>query len=178
MLNRILQSIALLSATIIIGLGNIPVEETIEKPELKVETQVVKMREYSYIHKEPTMIKSMTVEKFSAEDIDLMALVTMGEAEGESEYGKRLVISTILNRVDSEHFPDNVTDVIYQDGQFSCVWDGRLERCYVQEEIRQLVREEIKSRTNNEVIFFMADDYSAYGAPMFGEGGHYFSSYE
>lgn len=52
------------------------------------------------------------------EDISLIALVTMAEAEGECEEGKRLVIDTILNRVDSEHFPNSVYDVIYQRNQF------------------------------------------------------------
>lgn len=53
-------------------------------------------------------------ELLSEEDISLIALVTMAEAEGECEKGKRLVIDTILNRMDSEHFPDTAYDVIYQ----------------------------------------------------------------
>lgn len=178
MLNKFLKSLVIFTTATLLTAMSYPVKETTETPQLKVETQVVKMREYSYIPKEPTMIKSMSIERFTEEEIDLIALITMGEAEGESDYGKRLVISTILNRVDSEHFPDSVTGVIYQEGQFSCITDGRLERCYVREDIRQLVREEIKSRTNNEVIFFMANDYSKYGSPLFDEGGHYFSSYE
>lgn len=50
----------------------------------------------------------------SQEDINLLAIVTMAEAEGESEMGKRLVIDTILNRIDSEQFPDTVSGVVYQ----------------------------------------------------------------
>lgn len=46
------------------------------------------------------------------EEIDLIALVTMGEAEGETELGKRLVIDTILNRIDHPSFPDTVKLVI------------------------------------------------------------------
>lgn len=114
----------------------------------------------------------------SEEDIDLIALVTMAEAEGESEYGKRLVIDAILNRVDSGYYPDTVFEVIYQPGQFSSMWNGRVNRCYVMDEIRQLVREELLARQNYEVIFFMAGGYSKYGTPMFQEGNHYFSSYE
>ena len=61
-------------------------------------------------------IEEETVEEefLSDEDIALIALVTMAEAEGECEQGKRLVIDTILNRMDSEYFPDNIHDVIYQ----------------------------------------------------------------
>lgn len=112
------------------------------------------------------------------EDIELIALVTMAEAEGECEEGKRLVIDTILNRVDSEHFPNTIYDVIYQPNQFSSIWNGRVDRCEVREDICQLVREEITSRTNYDVMFFTAGEYSAYGVPMFQVEHHYFSSYD
>lgn len=113
----------------------------------------------------------------SEDDIALMALMTMAEAESESDYGKRLVIDTILNRVDSEHYPDTVYDVIYQPNQFSPVWNGRLNRCEVQEDICRLVREELESRTNYDVMFFRTERYSAYGQPLFQVERHYFSSY-
>lgn len=114
----------------------------------------------------------------SEEDIELIALVTMAEAEGECEEGKRLVIDTILNRVDSEHFPDTVREVIYQKDQFSSMWNGRINRCYVKDDICQLVREEMMTRTNYEVAFFHARRYGNYGVPMFSVGNHYFSSYD
>ena len=74
-------------------------------------------------------------EGVSEKDIELIALVTMAEAEGECEKGKRLVIDTILNRVDSKHFPDTVYDVVYQKNQFTSMWNGRVDRCYVKEDI-------------------------------------------
>ncbi len=112
------------------------------------------------------------------EDISLIALITMAEAEGECEEGKRLVIDTILNRIDSEHFPNNTYDVVYQENQFSSIWNGRIDRCEVRDDICQLVMEELQSRTNMDVIFFTAGEYSKYGVPMFQLGNHYFSSYE
>lgn len=124
-----------------------------------------------YIEEEP--LYSLTQE-----EIDLIALVTMGEAEGETELGKRLVIDTILNRMDDEHFPDTVYDVIYQPNQFSVMWNGRIDRCYVMPEIVELVKEELIERTNYECVFFMAGGYSRYGEPMFQECCHYFSSYD
>jgi N-acetylmuramoyl-L-alanine amidase len=62
------------------------------------------------IEEEPIPVYSIPEEprySLTDEEINLIALVTMAEAEGESEQGKRLVISTILNRVDSElrYFP-------------------------------------------------------------------------
>lgn len=117
-------------------------------------------------------------ELLPCEDISLIALITMAEAEGECEEGKRLVIDTVLNRIDSEHFPDNTYDVIYQKNQFSSIWNGRVDRCEVRDDICQLVMEELQSRTNRNVVFFTAGGYSKYGVPMFQLGNHYFSSYE
>lgn len=116
-------------------------------------------------------------EYLNQEEIELIALVTMAEAEGECEEGKRLVIDTILNRVDSEHFPDTVYQVIYQPNQFSSMWSGRVDRCWIREDICQLVREELKIRLNSDVIFFNAGRYSEYGKPLFQVENHYFSSY-
>ena len=112
------------------------------------------------------------------EDIELIALVTMAEAEGECEEGKRLVINNILNRVDSVYFPDTVYGVVYQANQFSSMWNGRVDKCFVDDDICQLVEEELQSRTNVDTIFFTAGEYGKYGRPMFQVGNHYFSSYE
>lgn len=131
-----------------------------------------------------TISESTTVEPeeaegglYSLDDMKLIALVTMAEAEGECEEGKRLVIDTILNRVDSIYFPNTVHDVIYQENQFACMWNGRVERCEVTEYILKIVAEEIESRTNNECVFFNSGEYSKYGEPMFNVENHYFSSY-
>ncbi len=109
-------------------------------------------------------------------EIELIALITMGEAEGESELGKRLVIDTILNRKDDPTFPDTIHDVIYYPNAFSVVSNGRLERCYVMPEIVELVKEELLDRTNFDCKYFCSTGYSKYGTPMFQEGNHYFSS--
>lgn len=114
----------------------------------------------------------------SQEEMELLALVTMAEAEGEPEEGQRLVIDAILNRVDSPYFPDTVTDVIYQKNQFTSMWNGRVERCEVRDDILQLVQEEAMYRTNENVVFFRTGRYSDFGIPIFKVGNHYFSRYE
>lgn len=141
------------------------VDETIEETE-------------TYIPVETKELIIVEDPKLTDEEIDLIALVTMAEAEGECEEGKRLVIDTILNRVDSEHFPDTVHEVIYYPNAFESMWNGRVDRCYVTEDIRQLVLEELESRMNYEVVFFTAGRYSIYGVPMFQVENHYFSKYE
>lgn len=110
----------------------------------------------------------------SEEDITLLSLITMAEAEGECEEGKRLVIDTVLNRVDSPNFPNTIRGVIYQSGQFTSTSNGRIDKCYVRDDIRKLVLEELENRMNNEVLFFRAGYYGC-GTPLFQVGNHYFS---
>lgn len=114
---------------------------------------------------------------YSQEEVELLALLTMAEAEGESDYGKRLVVDTVLNRVDHSDFPDTIYDVIYQPYHFESVWNGRIERCAITTEMLNLVQEEMTNRTNGNVIFFQTESYSRYGSPLFKVGNHYFSEY-
>lgn len=155
--------------------------QPVELSVIEFETATVKSEEYTSGPAEKYIeVKTLVKEEplYSKEEIELIALVTMAEAEAETEKGQRLVIDTILNRVDSEHFPDTIHDVIYQTGQFTSMWNGRANRCYAREDLVKLIEEEIKSRFNTDVIFFGAGKYSDYGVPMFQEGGHYFSSYD
>ena len=130
---------------------------------------------------EPVVTETVMATKeesyLTQDEIDLIALVTMAEAEGEPEEGKRLVIDVILNRMDSERHPNTAYDVIYQPHQFSAMWNSRVDRCYVREDIVQLVKEELQNRTNYDVIYFRTDYFSKYGTPLFQVGNHYFSSY-
>ena len=154
------------------------ISKSVEKTEItEAETNVID-------ETEPTEIETIEeVEVYKEDhisngDVELIALVTMAEAEGECEEGKRLVIDTILNRMDSEYFPNTISEVIYQPGQFTSMWNGRADRCHPSDDICQLVREEVSCRTNYDVMFFTAGYYGNYGVPMFAIGDHYFSSYE
>ena len=51
------------------------------------------------------------------EEIEMVAQVTMAEAGGEPEEAQRLVIDTILNRIDSDRFPDTLEKVVYGKNQ-------------------------------------------------------------
>lgn len=109
-------------------------------------------------------------------EIELLSVLVMAEAEDEPEEGKYLVIDTVLNRVDSDRYPNNIYDVIYQKNQFTSVWNGRFDKCDINTDVCGMVIEELRCRTNNDCIYFNADHYSDYGIPMFCIGRHYFSS--
>lgn len=59
-------------------------------------------------------------------DAYLLGAIIECEAGGESYEGKLAVGSVILNRVKSSYFPNTISGVIYQSGQFSPVASGRL----------------------------------------------------
>jgi len=50
-----------------------------------------------------------------------LALNIYHEARGEGVYGMQMVGEVTLNRVYSDHYPDNICKVVYQRGQFSWV---------------------------------------------------------
>lgn len=126
------------------------------------------------LNQEPIEVNVVDVG-LNADEIDILAQLTMAEAEGECEEGQRLVIDTVLNRIKSETFPNDLREVIFQKGQFSCIKNGRYDKCYPTDDIRELIKEEILTRTNEDVLYFNARGYH-YGSPVCKVGNHYFSS--
>lgn len=59
-------------------------------------------------------------------DAYLLGAIIQCEADGEGYDGKLAVGSVVLNRVKSSYFPNTISGVIYQGGQFSPVASGRL----------------------------------------------------
>ena len=58
-------------------------------------------------------------EEITAEERELLARVVYAESNTETLEGQIAVAQVVLNRVRSESFPDTVSEVIYQERQFS-----------------------------------------------------------
>ena len=77
--------------------------------------------------------EALTGNSFSLEDQEYQVLLKIVEAEAgcEDTEGRMLVANVVMNRVRNGHFPNTVTEVVYQrqDGtaQFSPVSDGRID---------------------------------------------------
>ena len=56
---------------------------------------------------------------WSEEEAYLLAKIAMAEAEGCNTQTKALIIMCVLNRVESNEFPDTIEEVIFQKNQFS-----------------------------------------------------------
>lgn len=107
------------------------------------------------------------------EEARVLAVLTIREAGGESTLGQRLVIDTVLNRVDRDFYPNDILSVIYQPNQYTGVSEAGLSEDRIQEAIA-LVYEECKHRTNWNVLYFCNSGYNG-PVPLFVEGNHWFS---
>lgn len=111
----------------------------------------------------------------SDEELRLLCACVHAEAGNQSELGRKLVCDVILNRVDCPDFPDTVTDVIMQKGQFDVVASGAINKDFGFSTYC-LVVEELSCRTNQAVLFFRTGNYHKGTTPIIKEGDHYFST--
>ena len=111
----------------------------------------------------------------SPSDTELIAKTVQAEAGNQDLLGKRLVACVILNRVESEVFPDTVDEVLSQTGQFSTY--KTLDSTGTTHLDRLAVSMEIKERSDEEIVFFRASRYGC-GVPAYKHGDHYFSTIE
>ncbi|MCM3639680.1 cell wall hydrolase [Priestia aryabhattai] len=64
----------------------------------------------------------------SSSEKDLLSRLVRAEAENEPYSGKVAVATVVLNRVDSSEFPNSISSVINQSGQFSPVSNGQINK--------------------------------------------------
>ena len=74
--------------------------------------------------------------KYSTEELDLLARLVRAEAQGESLQGKIAVACVVLNRVESSTYPNTITGVIHQSGQFQPVRNGAINKPADQDSIK------------------------------------------
>lgn len=62
---------------------------------------------------------------YNSADYELLARIISAEARGETYLGQVAVGAVVLNRVEHPSFPDTLSGVVYQNGAFSCLYDGQ-----------------------------------------------------
>lgn len=103
--------------------------------------------------------------KLSDQDKKVLLRIVEAEATGEDIKGKMLVANVVLNRVSDEEFPDNVTDVVFQNDngkyQFSPISDGRYWDVTISEESKEAVERVLNGEDDSQgALYFMAREYS------------------
>ena len=110
--------------------------------------------------------------EFTEREIDLMAQLVWHEAGNQDMVGKMLVADTVLNRMESDRFPNTVEEVIFQKGQYTTAKVlGRVEptiECY------GAVLSEIDGDRYNTEVFYFGRGWGC-GTPLFKHQDHCFS---
>ena len=101
-------------------------EEAIEIYE-KSEDVVEESVEPEATEVEPEIEEKVT---YYSNEVEMLAHLINGEAGSDwcSDTLMYYVGSVVLNRMNHPDFPDSLSGVIYQDGQYSCTWDGNYDR--------------------------------------------------
>ncbi|MDQ0217834.1 LysM peptidoglycan-binding domain-containing protein [Peribacillus cavernae] len=99
--------------------------------------------------------KLVIPKAMSDSDKELLARLVHAEAKGEPYRGKVAVAAVVLNRIQSEEFPDTVSKVIYQENQFSPVADGSIKKPAGEDAIRAVNEAiAIEGYTYKELYFY------------------------
>ena len=143
-----------------------------------LDTPSIKDEVYIPVRKLDIRAKRLEANKLrlSDDDVELIAKVTWLESGGECEKTQRLVIDSILNRYDSKYFPDTIRKVVYQKNQYSVVSYSKFNSVTPRERIYELIEEELRNRTNDEVLYFRTNHYHRFGTPLFSIDNVYFST--
>jgi spore germination cell wall hydrolase CwlJ-like protein len=112
------------------------IETTTDAITTEVETTVENTIESTTVTEAETVTEEETTctpaedENLNAYDLYYMAHLIYAEAGSSwcSDELQLYVGSVVLNRVESDQFPNTIRDVIYQDGQYACTWDGNFEK--------------------------------------------------
>lgn len=105
-------------------------------------------------------------------NVNLLYSLVQAEAGNQDVDGCRLVADVVLNRIDSNKFPNDLESVIYSPGQFSVVRNGALKKAQgeISEKVVQAVDMELSGkRLNNDVLYFNNRPNGGWKY-----GGHYF----
>lgn len=100
------------------------------------------------------------------EELEVLQRIVEAEAGNEDEDGKLLVANVVLNRVDSDSFPDTVTEVVFQQSkgvtQFSPVASGRIHTVKVSEETVAAVERALSGEDISQgALYFAARKYAS-----------------
>ncbi len=119
------------------------------------------------------------IDYISLNEFELMGKIVFAEAKTEDFEGQVAIAEVILNRVESENFPDTVEEVIKQDGAFSSWGNGSVEDAPLDDECLEAVQDAVGERTfPDSVVYFREGRFHSFGTPYTVIGNHYFSSEE
>lgn len=119
---------------------------------------------------------SDSFETITFEEFDMISQVIMAEAEGEEWEAQWYIACVILNRVESDLFPDSVEEVIFQEKQFTCIWNGRYDRVIPNDSCMEALQYALDTeRIPEDVYYFTSNGYLPNTEPYMQVDDMYFS---
>ncbi len=107
----------------------------------------------------------------SQSDYQVLLKIVQAEAGICDEKGRILVANVIMNRVQSKEFPNSITEVVYEKGQFSPVTDGRINSVKVTDLTVECVNRALSGEDYSQgALYFMNRSRSQAGAVRFFDG--------
>lgn len=133
----------------------------------------VKRKESIYV---THLSEEALAEEIRFGEMELLAQLVMAEAGNQDLTGKRYVVDVILNRIDSDKFPDTVEEVIFQNNQFSVINDEAFDKAGwgITEECYEAVRLEYEKKRLNYDILYFGTEPSKYTFNHFKYQAHWF----
>lgn len=112
-----------------------------------------------------SVLDAKYVYHFSEEELEVLLRIVEAEAGNEDEDGKLLVANVVLNRVNSDKFPDTVKEVVFQRekgvSQFSPVYNGSYYKVTVSEETVSAVERALAGEDISQgALYFAARKYA------------------
>jgi N-acetylmuramoyl-L-alanine amidase len=106
-------------------------------------------------------MNSKMKKSLSKKELEVLQRIVEAEASGEDLYGKILVANVVINRMNSEEFPDTVSDVVFQrEGncyQFSPTNDGRYYTVKVSKSTKEAVKRALSGEDYSKgALYFFA----------------------
>lgn len=110
------------------------------------------------------------------EELQLLLRVVSAESRGESLEAQYTVACVIFNRMESEIFPNTLTEVVMQNGQFTCVSNGAIYSTPITESVAQAVVMAMDNNTlDPAILWFRSNRYHSFKTNAFQIGKLYFS---
>ena len=144
--------------------AKVSVQDEIHTGEENVETEIPADESES----EPTVVAEDTTNlKLNDNEYKVLLKIVEAEAGSEDLTGKMLVANVIMNRVNSDLFPNTVTEVVYQKhkgrAQFSPTEDGRINSVTVSSETVEAVRRVMNGEDSSNGALYFRSVYSNSG---------------
>lgn len=133
-MKRVVRIWGLLTALFLIITYSIPTYEAESKP---IQWETITREQLNIVETEPLPVSTelvlhykpikaeYTPREYTYEEAQELMRIAQAEAGNQGIDGMMLVMMVVLNRVEDTAFPDTIHDVIFQQGQFQPIADGR-----------------------------------------------------